>query len=168
MGGRNDDRYAIITGLTNGTTYTLRVTAVSLLGPGASDTTTGAPTTVLRVPGEPTDLVLTAVEGGILLKWTPPRDLGNPPFTAYTVQYRVVGETDWTTATGAPAADATTFTPRRDGPGSLPGAAGGGQHPGHDVHPRRQTRMGSRPSPWCVRRASPGSWGCIPMTGASK
>ena len=107
-----DGRSASITGLTNGTTYTLGVVAVSLLGPGTYATIEGTPTATQRAPGTPTGLTLTPGNERVTVSWTAPRDLGNPPLTGYSVQYREVttpesGWSDWPhTGTGT----STTIT----------------------------------------------------------
>ncbi|MYB44430.1 MAG: fibronectin type III domain-containing protein, partial [Acidimicrobiia bacterium] len=91
-----DGRKATIEGLTDGTTYNLRVAAVSLLGPGTAYATIDAePTATPRNPGAPTDLKSTPGQGTITLSWKAPEDLGNPPLTSYTVQWRTVGQTTW-------------------------------------------------------------------------
>ena len=75
-----------LTGLTNGTTYTVRVRADNLRGSGGwSPTRNGTPATT---PGTPTSLTLTAKSRGLDVSWTAPTDDGGSAITGSKVQYR--------------------------------------------------------------------------------
>jgi hypothetical protein len=74
-----------ITGLTNGTRYHVRISAITTAGTGATLTTTGTPSTV---PSAPTDVTTTARPGGIVVTWSPPEDDGGLPVIGYQVIVR--------------------------------------------------------------------------------
>ncbi|AGZ42862.1 fibronectin type III domain-containing protein [Actinoplanes friuliensis] len=72
-----------VTGLTNGTTYAIRVRAVNGVGPG----TPSAPVTVTPATssGAPTALVAVRGNGSAALSFTAPDDTGGDPVTGYQV-----------------------------------------------------------------------------------
>ena len=90
---------ATITGLTNGTTYQVRVWAVNSAGdsPKAGDDgkLKATPLDPDRRPSAPRNLALTPGDGEIQVSWDAPSDLGKPEIDGYTVQYRASGETSW-------------------------------------------------------------------------
>ncbi|HEU4719736.1 MAG TPA: invasin domain 3-containing protein [Gemmatimonadaceae bacterium] len=100
-----------VTGLTNGTSYTFRVSAVNAAGTGAtSSTATATPGS----PGAPTGLVLafnqtsaTTLDG--LFSWTAPASAGATAIVDYVIEYRVSGAPGWTTFPHA-ASTATSAT----------------------------------------------------------
>ena len=72
-----------MTGLTNGTTYYFRVTAVTRVGQGpASAEVKAVPVTV---PGAPTGLTATPDDGTVTLAWAAPASDGGSPVTGYNV-----------------------------------------------------------------------------------
>jgi hypothetical protein len=72
-----------VTGLTNGTTYTVYVTATNSLGQGGhSPTTTARPN---GVPGQVTGLATATGDGRVTLTWQPVADAGTP-ITGYQVE----------------------------------------------------------------------------------
>ena len=80
-----------VTGLTNGTTYTLQVRAVNLFGAGplsaqSNPVTPVAPVTVLGVP---TGVVATRGNASAGVTWIAPASNGGSPITGYRVQVRV-------------------------------------------------------------------------------
>jgi titin len=75
---------AVVTGLSNGTTYTFTVTALNAVGTGTASLPS-APITLPDVPGAPTAVVATAGIGTATVTWTPPSSDGNSPITGYTV-----------------------------------------------------------------------------------
>ena len=92
-----------ITGLTNGTEYTVRVLATNSVGDGAwSDEKKGTPSTV---PGKP---VVTPSGGNteINVSWT--IDTGGSAITGYTLQYKESSVAGWA------AADVTEVNPAND------------------------------------------------------
>ncbi len=76
-----------ITGLTNGTTYTFKVTASNLIGESAKSSASNAvtPTAPATAPGAPTIGTATAGDGQATLTWTAPASNGGSAITGYTV-----------------------------------------------------------------------------------
>ena len=83
-----------ISGLTNGSTYTISVLATNALGDGGE--ALGGTVVPLAVPGAPTDVTATVVPGGVSVSFTPPTDTGGAPIDGYTV----TSNPDGITATG--------------------------------------------------------------------
>jgi Ca2+-binding RTX toxin-like protein len=76
-----------VTGLVNGTTYTLQVRAVNLFGAGALSQPSNAVTPV-GLPGTPTGVVGVRGNTTVTLSWTAPLSNGGSPITGYNVQVR--------------------------------------------------------------------------------
>ena len=98
-------RQAVLTGLTNGTSYTLTVTASNLIG--ASPATSSSPTVPQQtVPGVPTALQVTGGTNGttFTLTWSPPQTDGGTPVTGYVMRAQPLG-------TGAYAGNYVTASP---------------------------------------------------------
>ena len=99
---------ATVTGLTNGTAYTFRVSAVNAAGTGAaSATVTATPRTKPGAPQSVTAVVAPASgvgSGQVKVSWSAPTSNGGSPITAYVVQ-RSTNGTTWATVatTGATA-----------------------------------------------------------------
>jgi hypothetical protein len=85
---------AQLTGLTNGTSYTVSVTATNSVGTSAAGTATATPRTV---PGAPTAVTAVAGIRQATVSWTAPSSNGGSALT----QYLVTGTTGVTTTTGA-------------------------------------------------------------------
>ena len=83
-----------VTGLTNGTAYEFRVSAINAVGTGTGSSVATA--TTFAVPGAPTNVTTTPSKGQVSLTWTTPASNGGTPITGYTVLYRVTGTTTWT------------------------------------------------------------------------
>jgi titin len=86
---------AVVTGLTNGTSYDFQVAAVNAGGTGSYSTTVTASPNV--APAAPTALAGTAGDGQVALTWTAPIGNGGTPITDYTVQYRTSPAGSWAT-----------------------------------------------------------------------
>ena len=91
--GVSTNTFANIVGLTNGTTYEIRVAATNAAGTGAySATVTSTPRTV---PGVPTSLGVLPGPGGADLTWVAPTADGGSAITGYKIQYRELGSLLW-------------------------------------------------------------------------
>ena len=93
----------IITGLANGTAYTIGLRAVNAIGPGPTSETLIA--TPLATPNAPTGLTATPGSTEATIAFTPPSNNGGSAITAY--EYTLNGGIDWTafipTVTTSPA-----------------------------------------------------------------
>ena len=92
-----------LTGLTNGTTYSIDVRGEdqtnSLFGPWANITVTPTAAPLAPAPGVPTGLTVTASDSfTLLVEWTAPTTGGT--VVSYTLRWRRQGTTDWTSQTG--------------------------------------------------------------------
>ena len=100
-----------VTGLTNGTAYTFRVTATNAVGTGpASAASSPVTPTGATAPAAPTGVSATAGDGSAVVSWTAPAD-GGSGITSYTVT-PYIGATAQPvrTVTGTPPATSTTVT----------------------------------------------------------
>ncbi|MFN8185364.1 MAG: fibronectin type III domain-containing protein [Candidatus Nanopelagicales bacterium] len=85
----------VVTGLSNGTQYRFRVTAINLAGPGTvSDDS--ALITPLAVPDAPTNVTGVAGDAQVQLSWTAPAFNGGNPISGYRIDVSSGGA--WTTA----------------------------------------------------------------------
>lgn len=104
-------RTQVVTGLTNGTTYTFTVAAVTALGTGPESAASApvTPAAVATVPAAPTIGTAAAGNAQATVRWTPGAT-GGSPITSYRVQVRT-GTTVVRTVTGiAPTATSTVVT----------------------------------------------------------
>ena len=75
-----------VTGLTNGTSYVIKVIAKNAVGislPSANS----APATPASVPDSPTSVVATSGNAGLAVTWTAPANTGGSAITEYLVKY---------------------------------------------------------------------------------
>jgi hypothetical protein len=109
-----------ITGLTNGTAYDVRISAINAIGTGNASTAVTATPGV--APGAPTGLIVTPASGQLTATWTAPADNGGAAVSDYAVEYRTSPSGTWTvfpdgvssatTATITGLASATTYEVR--------------------------------------------------------
>ena len=101
---------ATISGLTNGTTYQVRVRAANAQSSGAwSSTVTGTPA-LLGVPDAPDAPSLTHGSKRFEVSWTAPSENGGSAITGYGVQYRTGTSGSWTQHTHPGTAVSTSIT----------------------------------------------------------
>ncbi len=105
-------RTATLTGLTNGTGYTFRVTATNALGtsPASAPTTRVVPTGRPTAPLNPT---ATAGDARATITWAAPASSGGSPITGYTITSTTSGHT----RTVGPGARSVTLTALTNGTG---------------------------------------------------
>jgi hypothetical protein len=101
--------FAIVTGLTNGTTYSFKVAAVNSAGTGNFSTAVDAvPATV---PGAVTSLAANKSGTSASLTWTSPGSTGGSAITDYKVEYKLSDSPTWSTFTdGVSATTGATVT----------------------------------------------------------
>jgi hypothetical protein len=90
---------AVVTGLTNGATYTFTVTATNDAGDSAPSSASNAVTPVAPVtaPGQPTAVTATAGNGSATVTWAPPVSNGGAAISSYTVTAAPGGQIATTT-----------------------------------------------------------------------
>ncbi|MCK9410644.1 MAG: fibronectin type III domain-containing protein, partial [Bacteroidetes bacterium] len=93
--GTSTSAAATVTGLTNGTSYTFRVSAVNAAGTGAISAISAA-VTPRTTPGPPTSVSGTSGNTQVSLTWTAPTSSGGSAITDYVVQSSPDGSI-WTT-----------------------------------------------------------------------
>jgi len=97
----------VMTGLTNGTTYSFQVIAQNANGNGAPASASATPSTV---PGAPTGLTAQSYQNAAVpLSWTAPTSDGGAMITDYVVQYRPSNQSAWSVFAHSPS-NATTIT----------------------------------------------------------
>ncbi|WP_240777517.1 fibronectin type III domain-containing protein [Nonomuraea basaltis] len=75
-----------LTGLVNGTAYSVRLTSANAIGTGEASLAGQITPAARQAPGPPADLEATAVaDGQVEVIWTPPTFSGSVPISAYTV-----------------------------------------------------------------------------------
>ena len=95
------------TGLTNGATYTFRVSAINAVGTGtASGIASAVPVTT---PGAPTGLSGTAGNTQVSLSWSAPVDTGGSAITGYMVESSVDAGVSWSTVVADTGSTDTTY-----------------------------------------------------------
>lgn len=102
--GTSTNTFAVVTGLTNGTTYSFRVAAVNSAGQSAySNVIDALPATV---PGAATALAANKSGTSATLTWSAPSSNGGSAITDYRVQFKLSSDPSWSTF--ADAVSATT------------------------------------------------------------
>ena len=87
----------IVPGLTNGTAYTFTVTATNGTGPSSASSASNS-VTPSTLPGSPT-LSVTAGDTQVTNTWVAPDSSGGSVLTSYVLEYKVLSDASWTTAT---------------------------------------------------------------------
>lgn len=85
-----------VTGLTNGTMYAFRVSAVNSVGRGASSSTIAVTPNIPGLPGAPRSLSTVVGRERISLSWFAPSTLGNSAITDYAIELSTDNGTTWT------------------------------------------------------------------------
>jgi hypothetical protein len=102
--------YAVVTGLTNGVTYTFTVTATNAIGTSTSSGTSNG-VTPATVPSAPLNLAATVRDSSIDLSWSAPASNGGSSLTDYVVEYKLTSGGTWSIfADGFGTTPATTVT----------------------------------------------------------
>jgi len=97
-----------LTGLTNGTAYTVRVAGINANGTGTYTAASSSVTPAVGTPpNAPTSLTATAGNAQIALSWTAPSAPGTSAISGYTVEYTPSGGSAQTVSTGS---TATSYT----------------------------------------------------------
>ena len=107
--GTSTSTSATVTGLTKGSSYSFRVSAVNANGAGSSTSLAGIiPATV---PASTAISSETHVATSVTLNWSAPVDNGGRVITDYVVQYKLSSDTTWSTfADGVSTSVASTVT----------------------------------------------------------
>jgi predicted RNA-binding protein with TRAM domain len=99
----------VISGLTNGTPYTVRIKAVNAAGSGATQAS-GSTSTPRTVPDAPTDVAATPGASTVVsVSWTAPVNNGGNNITAYRIE-RSTNNSTWTILTSAQASSPYSST----------------------------------------------------------
>lgn len=87
----------VITGLSNGTTYTFTMTATNINGtsPFSNVSDPVTPSAQATVPYAPTNLAATVGDGSISLSWAIPSSDGGSPITDYIIEYKLSSSGTW-------------------------------------------------------------------------
>ncbi|WP_245966307.1 fibronectin type III domain-containing protein [Sphaerisporangium album] len=126
-----DTTAAALTGLANGTAYTVSVVAENTAGTSEAAVASAVTPSAARAPAAPTHVTVgTPAAGSAEVSWTAPADVGTSPITGYTVTASPGGKTvtsgtTTATITGLDPATAYTFTVKASnaagaGPASAP------------------------------------------------
>ena len=94
--GTSTRRWAVVTGLTNGTRYQLRVAARNNVGTGPWSNLTAQRAGIATAPR---DVRAVGGDGVIAMRWSAPKSDAGSPVTHYTVRYRADDASPWTTTT---------------------------------------------------------------------
>lgn len=95
-----------IPSLTNGTPYTVQIRAVN--GVDTSAASSALTATPRAVPGAPTSLSVTPLEGSASLSWTAPASTGGSSIADYVVEWSSNGGSTWTSESATSAATTAT------------------------------------------------------------
>lgn len=100
-----------VTGLTNGTAYTFRVTAINGVGSGEAPSAVTASKTPRGLPGTPGTLSLAAgstPSTAINLSWSAPGSNNGSAITGYKIQYKTTGS--WSNVVADTGSTSTTYS----------------------------------------------------------
>ncbi len=98
----------VVTGLTNGTTYSVKLRAVNDVGAGSANTAVSA--TPVTTPGAPTVDSVTAGNAQVTVAFTAPSSDGGSSITDYLVEYKLTSDSSWTTWSHDVSASTRSYT----------------------------------------------------------
>jgi large repetitive protein len=81
-----------ISGLTNGSSYFFRISALTAAGLGAPSVVAGTPASP---PAVPTNLIVIPSDGQAALSWSAPANTGGSALTSFSYSYKRVTEANW-------------------------------------------------------------------------
>ena len=100
----------VVTGLTNGVSYTFTVTATNGMGTGPASVASNSVVPV-TVPDAPTGVTAVAGNTQVALSWSAPNATGGLPITDYIIEYKISSDSDWLVfADGVSAGTTATIT----------------------------------------------------------
>ena len=85
-----------VSGLSNGTSYTFRVAAITAVGTGPYSSASSSLSPLATVPGAPTTLNGSPGDGQVSLTWASPSNNGGSSITDYVVEYSSNSGSTWT------------------------------------------------------------------------
>ena len=110
--GTSTGTTATVPGLTNGTTYQFRISAVNSAGNSTPSVVASAtPILPITVPGAPTGLTATSGNAQVSLSWTAPAGTGGSAITDYAIQYKIASASQWSTFADGTSTGTTATVP---------------------------------------------------------
>ena len=101
----------VISGLTDGTSYDVRVAATNMAGRGGwSARAQAAPSATAVAPGAPRGVAATPADESLVLTWTAPGSDGGADVSGYVIEHKQTSEQAWSDPATTVAATARTHT----------------------------------------------------------
>ena len=87
----------LVSGLLNNTSYKFRVSATNGVGTSEYSASSSSITTGAMIPSQPLNIVVVAIEAGVVVRWSPPSDDGGSPLISYIIQISTNNGSTWST-----------------------------------------------------------------------